>query len=375
MYLLIYCPTLFASVEPVEMRVNWVPRKPINFHRVEELLRESISSNTFTNYGPVVKRTEEFIRHRFGINENRAVILVSNATIALDIVARGFDLLTSKDNKWATSAFTFPSSAQVKGGRHTEIVDIDGDFGLDLTDPVLDIVDGLFVTNVFGNIVDVSKYEDYAMKNNKLLVFDSAATPFTFTNGDNSLNRGHGSVLSFHHTKCMGFSEGGALFTTRQLEPFCRKLINFGIDNSSFSPQWEPMGMNGKMSDISASFLLGYLEENLDTVASHHRAVYESFSEGIKRFGGKVKMFPNFSDATPVVPCLCVVFDKDTDHLVKMLANAGIYSRRYYNPLDPSRKRSVVLHERILCLPCHTDVSQCNIDAYVEIIGNFLDES
>ena len=357
------------------MRVNWVPNKPINFHRIEDLLQESISSNTFTNHGPVVKRTETFIRHKFGINENRAVILVANATVALDVVARGVDLLTSRENKWATQSFTFPSSAQVKGGGETKIVDIDGNYGLDLSDPILDKVDGLFVTNVFGNLVDVSKYEDYAMKNNKFLVFDSAATPLTYIDDENSLNRGHGSILSFHHTKCMGFSEGGLIVTTRQLEPFCRRLINFGIDNSSFSPQWEPTGMNGKISDVGASFLLSYLESSLDQVVNHHRVLYESFSAKIKIFEDQVCMFPNFSDGTPVVPCMCVIFNKDTDHLVKMMANSGIYSRRYYNPLDISCKRSVKLHETIICLPCHVGVTESILEEYIEIIGNFLNES
>lgn len=357
------------------MRVSWTPYKNVNMQRVEELLQESFRTKQLTNGGPVVKHLEGFLRQILGINDNRGVITTCNATVALDIVARSFDLLNSKDNKWATQSFTFPSSAQVKGGSSTKIVDINDSHCLDLNNPILEEVDGLFVTTVFGNLPDISKYEEYATKHKKFIVFDSAATPYSFYKGENVLNRGHASVLSLHHTKAAGFAESGLIVTTRQLEPICRKLLNFGIDNTSFNPKWEPNGMNGKMSDVSASFTLSYLESNFDYIVSHHRTLYEEFSEKIKRFAGEAKMFPNYSDGTPVVPCLCVIFNKKTDHLIKMLSNSGIYSRAYYNPLDSSCYRSVRLHENICCLPCHTDINFEILDEYIDIIGNFLYES
>lgn len=358
------------------MRVSWTPYKHVDMNRVEELLKESFRTKQLTNYGPNVKRLEQFIRERLQIDDDRAVIATCNATVSLDIVARGIDLLTSIDNKWCTSSFTFPSSAQVKGGGSIVIVDVDSSHGLDLKSERLNEVNGIFATNVFGNSMDIEKYEEYAVRNKKYLVFDNAACLHTLYKGKSIHNYGHASVLSLHQTKAGGLGEGSILFTSRQLEPFCRRLLNFGIDNCSFNPVWEPIGMNGKMSDIAASFILSYLEENFDHIVSHHRSLYESFSYKLQRFGDRVKLFPDFSDrASPVVPCFCIIFDKKTDHLIKMFSNSGFQTRAYYNPLDRSCNNSVKLHETIICLPCHTDVTLEILDEYVEIIENFLDEN
>ena len=358
------------------MRVSWTPYKHINFQRVEELLQESLQTKQLTNYGPNVKRLEQFMRQKLQIDDNRAVIATCNATVSLDVIARGIDLKTSNDNQWVTQSFTFPSSAQVKGGNSTKIVDIDSSYGLDLTDPEVLKADGMFVTNIFGTCVDIKKYEEYAMKNKKFLVFDNAACLHTLYDGKSIHNYGHASILSLHHTKSGGFAEGGFVFTTRDMEPVVRRLLNFGIDNASFNPKWEPMGMNGKMSDVSSSFILSYLEENFEYIVSHHKSLYDAFSEKMKSLDqGHVRMFSNFSDESPVVPCLCVVFQKNTDRLVDMLKNSGIYSRSYYNPLDPSCKRSMKLYETIICLPCHTDVTFDNLDEYIGVIENFLNEN
>ena len=43
-----------------------------------------------------------------------------------------------------------------------------GDIGLNDLD---DTVGGIIVTNIFGNIVDINKYETWAKENNKFLIF------------------------------------------------------------------------------------------------------------------------------------------------------------------------------------------------------------
>jgi dTDP-4-amino-4,6-dideoxygalactose transaminase len=359
------------------MRIEWVPSKPVSHDRVRELLQPSIDKNQLTNGGPCVRRLERYIREKLEINSDRGVVCVTNGTVALDVIARAFDILDKKDNQWVTSSFTFPSSAQVKGGGCTTIVDIDRDGGPDLADPTIKEADGLFVTTVFGNLVDVKKYEAFGRENGVRIVFDNAATPFSFFEGENSLNRGDASMVSFHHTKTLGFSEGSACVVSRELEPVVRKLINFGISNTDVNPAWSPLGTNGKMSDVSAAYILAFIEENLDRTVKHHRMLYEALTDRLKRFGptDRVRMFPNFSSETPVAPCLCLIFrDKNTDRLVDMFTNCSVYTRRYYTPLDSSRcKNSVRLHNHIICLPCHVEVSLETLDEYVEVIGNFLE--
>lgn len=356
------------------MRVRWVPTKPIDFKRVEELLQDGISSGQMTNYGTTVKKLENFIREKLHIGDSRAVIATCNATISLDIAARSIDILTGRDNKWVTSSFTFPPTVQVKGGNSVKIVDIEsGDFGLDLEAPGVDNADGIFVTSIFGNCADICAYEEYAKSHGVHLVFDNAACFNTLYEGTSIHEYGECSILSLHQTKVGGIAEGSIMFTTRELEPIARRLINFGIDNASFDPKWHEKGMNGKMGEPAAAFILSYLEPNFESICSHHRSMYEFFSSSIKKFGDQVCLFPNFG-GTPVSPCLCIVFQKNTDRLVEIFKNCGIYTRKYYKPLDDSLNANQ-LYDNICCLPCHVEVTFDILKEYIEIIGNFLNES
>ena len=99
------------------------------------------------------------------------------------------------------------------------IVDIDEGGGLDLSKVPADS-DGIIVTNIFGNVVDIDKYVEWAEKNKKFLVFDNAATAYTFYKGKNSCNYGSGSILSFHHTKPFGFGEGGCIVIDKKYEQY-----------------------------------------------------------------------------------------------------------------------------------------------------------
>ena len=44
--------------------INWIPEKRINFELINSLLQTTINTNQFTNYGPNVKKLENFIREK-----------------------------------------------------------------------------------------------------------------------------------------------------------------------------------------------------------------------------------------------------------------------------------------------------------------------
>ena len=171
--------------------INWVPNKKIS--NINEILEDSINQNQFTNYGPCVKKLEEIIKKKLIIDDTKS----------------GIELLKNKKMNWATQSFTFPPSAQGPLS-NTLIIDIDDDGGLDIS-KIPKGIEGIIVTNIFGNIVDINKYINYCNKNDIILLFDNAATPFTFYEDKNCVNYGLGSIISFHHTKPIGFGEGGAI--------------------------------------------------------------------------------------------------------------------------------------------------------------------
>lgn len=350
--------------------VKWVPKKVINKYVVERHLKWCEETSQFTNYGPNVRYLEDFIRKFLEIDEEKAVICVCNGSIAIHILcaAFGYNDYKSRSLNWATQSFTFPPSAQNILDPVT-VIDIDDEGGLDL-DKVPEDIDGIIVTNIFGNAVNIEKYIQWAKENRKFLVFDNAATTFTVYKGKNSCNYGHGSIISFHHTKPLGFGEGGAIIVDKIYEQSVRRLINFGLDNHHPTVKWHPAGTNGKMSDISAIYILQYLTKAEDIIV-HHHALYEYLHRKLcdKDY---VELYPNFSDGTPFVSCFCLIFSEYKDELRKELISKDFYCRKYYKPLSPTPK-ALEIYNKILCIPCTIDVSAGDLDFFVKTLETYYE--
>jgi dTDP-4-amino-4,6-dideoxygalactose transaminase len=343
--------------------IHWVPKKRINQQKVITLLESSISSNKFTNYGPNVKLLEEKTRELLQIDNSKAVICVSNGTVALWATVAAFEMHNNKNLHFYTQSFTFPASAQGYLS-NVKIIDIDSEGGLDLDLVDKDTCDGIIVTNIFGNLVNISKYETWCKENNKLLIFDNAATSYSFYNNKNSCNFGNASTISFHHTKPIGFGEGGAIIIDVKYEKYVRNIINFGIDNYSIESKWDRRGSNYKMSDIQAVYIIQYLE-NFNAIIQHHNILFKYFINEIQKYSLNIKLFPNFSDSTPFISCFSI-FMKNSNKIIELLLRNNIYCRKYYNPLieTPVSKE---FYDSIICISCTVDMSTEDIDRIIYI--------
>ena len=352
--------------------LNWVPNKNIDTELVNKLLEKSIENNQFTNNGPNVMLLESFIRDKFKINDDKSVIVVTNGAVALHSLTSGIRYTENKTIKWATQSFTFPPSAQ-SNLSNVEIVDIDKDGGIDLK--LIDkSINGIIVTNIFGNVVDIDKYTEWAKTNNKFLIFDNAASAYTFYKDKNCLNYGNGCIISFHHTKPFGFGEGGAIIVDKKYEKAIRCLNNFGIGLTD--EYWVKEGNNNKMSDISAVYILKFLMNNFDKIVSHHNDMYMYVNEKIKKIKDeegidlKWKLFPSFHDDNIIVPsCLCILFDNYDDNIRLKLLDNNIFCRKYYYPLK-NTKIACEIFNSILCITFTTEMTKDNIDEIFEIISN-----
>jgi dTDP-4-amino-4,6-dideoxygalactose transaminase len=331
--------------------MSWIHNKTINHIKINERLNKCLETGQFTNNGYNVKDLEFFIRKNFKINDEKSVICVTNATVGLWALTSAIDFNDNINIKWCSQSFTFPSSVQGLL-KNTIIVDIDNEGGLNL-DMVPDECNGIIVTNVFGNVVDISKYEKWAKDNNKYLIFDNAATAYTFYKGQNSCNYGVGSIISFHHTKPFGFGEGGAIIIDHKYEEAVRRIINFGISNEK-QLKWNSFGGNYKMSEISAIYIIQYLEDNMDNIIQHHRNMYEKYKN-------HYTMYPNFGDIdNTVLSCFCLLDDKFTNEYVNKIIELGIMCRKYYNPLIDT-KNAMNIYNKILCYPLNLDINNITL--------------
>ena len=348
--------------------LNWVPNKSIDIELVNKLLKKSIETNHFTNNGPNVQLLESFIKDKFKIDEDKSVIVVTNGAVALHSITSGIQYTENKMIAWATQSFTFPPSAQ-SNLSNVEIVDIDREGGIDLE--LLDEnINGVIVTNIFGNVVDIDKYTEWAKQTDKFLVFDNAATAYTFYKGKNCLNYGNGCIISFHHTKPFGFGEGGAIIVDKKYEHAIRCLNNFGIGLTT-NNYWVKEGNNNKMSDISAVYILQFLMNNFDKIVNHHNDLYKYVKYKIEKCDNPIttwKLFPSFHYNDIIVPsCLCLLFDSYDDNIRLKLLENNIYCRKYYYPLK-NTKVACEIFDSILCISFTTETTKEDVDRIFEIL-------
>tara|TARA_B110000259_G_C14016747_1_gene401579 strand:- start:1177 stop:2217 length:1041 start_codon:yes stop_codon:yes gene_type:complete len=345
------------------MKYSWISNKNINNTKVEHLLNTSLASNQFTNNGPNVKLLEKMIKEKFQIDDTKAIIAVTNGSVALHALASGIQNDHNHKIKWATQSFTFPPSAQ-GSLTNAKIVDIDRDGGLKL-DELDESINGIIVTNIFGNIVDIQKYENWANENDKFLIFDNAATPFTFYKRKSCCNYGHGCTISFHHTKPLGFGEGGAIIVDRKYESNIRCLTNFGFFPGNTN--WDREGNNYKMSDISAVYIIQYLD-NFDNIVKKHKELYRYFKTKLIQHNMPIKLFPSFHDEDKIMPsCFCLLFDNYDDNIRLKLLENNIFCRKYYHPLK-NTQNAVDIYQKILCLPCNVDIAKKDIDHFIQLL-------
>lgn len=338
--------------------MEWLAKKDINIDIVNNLMKKPLESNQFTNGGINIKLLENFIKETFKIDDNKCVIVVTNGSVALHSITSGIEYYKKKKINWATQAFTFPPSVQ-SNLSNTKIIDIDKYGGLDIT-KIDNSINGLIVTNIFGNVVDIEKYESFCKKNNKFLIFDNAATGYTEYKGKNCLNYGIGCTISFHHTKPFGFGEGGAIIVDKKYENCIRCLNNFGIGLTN--KYWVPEGNNNKMSEISAIYILQYLKRNVDTIIKKHNELYLYFQEQIIKYKiTHFKLFSSFHDGIIVPSCFCILFDNYDDKVRETLLENNIQARKYYHPLDDSKIANEIF-DKILCIPCNIDMNQNDVD-------------
>jgi len=337
------------------MYVNWLNRKTPDFSRVQNLLDESMRKNHYTNSGPLAKKLEDLLREKLEIDDSKIVRATSNGTAALHALVEGMRLYHSKNLKFATHSWTFPS-AVIGPLRGTQIVDLTKDFDIDL-DEVSDDVDGIIITNPFGYLMDLDEHRKWAREKGKILIYDNAAAPLSYKNvsklhGSNSLNLCDGSFISLHQTKSLGFGEGGLLVTDKKYEEAIDRAMNFGFD---YSREWHPFSSNYRMSDLAAAFIYDHVERNFRQITEHSASLEDIFDEVCEH--NSWKKMPNRAGDWCLLNSL-VFFTKDVG--IKNLNN--FEWKKYYKPLI-SKPVADSFYREVICLPCHTEVTTYDLRA------------
>lgn len=349
---------------------NWVCKKNVDLKNIDDEIKECFKTNHFTNNGKNVVKTQRIIKDIFKINDSKEVLLVCNGAMGLNALVGGYNMLANKKLKWIVQSFTFPCSVQ---GclENSIVVDIDEvNLGPSICklEELVNEYDGIVITNCFGTSCNINLYEEFSKKNNKILLFDNAASSFTYYNGQNHLNYGNGTMVSLHHTKPIGFGEGGFIVVDKEMKDIMEKTICFGFTSTN-RQNFNVYASNYKMSEISCIYIAEYLK-NIDLIYKHHTFIIKLFIELLEKNNllSKVSLYKNFSDYNnSLMSCIPIIFNKPIT-IEKFTIN-GIDAKKYYFPLN-NDINSNDLFNRIICLPLNLDVTLETLNLYINVIND-----
>lgn len=340
------------------MEIKFLDKNDINYSRVKELLLISKDNNLFTNNGPVKNILEDKLKNILGLDKDKKVLCLNNGTSALSVLLFLYEIKNKKSLKWLSPSFTFPSVISNK--HNTLLTDIDiNTFTLNENDSLINEVDGIILTNLFGTTVDIEKWVNICLERGKILIFDNASSPLTLFNGKKISNYGDASYGSLHHTKYMGFGEGGFIVINEKDYELCKTISNFGFYGENISN----LSSNFKMSDISASFILQHLESfNYNDYID----VQNKLIKKISQING-VNIF-NYNEGV-VYGNLPLLFERNIESCE--FIEKGISANKYYKPLLP-HKNSLDIYNRIINLPLNNSLNDEKINFMVNKIKEIL---
>ncbi len=333
--------------------IKYIQKKHINFIELENTLNESINLNHFTNRGPTKFLLENKLQDLLNIDSSKRVICVANGTLALHALMLFYEKKHKKNIKWATPSFTFPSS--VVGKFNASILDIELDtYTIALNDKNLNKFDGFIITNLFGTYPkNIDEWISECKKREKILIFDNASSPLSTLNQVNISNLGDASFGSLHHTKYLGFGEGGFIVINKQDYDEINSILGFGFDGMSVKRIYNKYSSNFKISDVSSAFILQHIK-NYDI--KKHKQVQDLLVEQISDIE-KIKLF-NYNKNV-VYGNLPILFNKKIDHLI--FRDQNIETHKYYYPLK-NTKNSMNLYDRIVNFPLHCDLTEYEVE-------------
>lgn len=366
------------SESPLHVGRPNIGRKEQFMRRVEDML----DRRWLTNAGPFVQEFEKKVAELLGVKH---CISMCNATVGLEIAIRALGMT----GEVIIPSFTFIATAHALQWQEITPVFCDVDPRTHNLDPaqvekmITPRTSGIIGVHVWGRPCAVDSLTAIASKHKLKLMFDAAHAFACSHKGKMIGNFGHCEVLSFHATKFLNTFEGGAVVTNDdELNEKIRLMRNFGFqgfDNVVY------LGVNGKMSEVSAAMGLTGLESLSDFISVNQRN-YNAYRNELRNIPGVTLID---YDTTEKCNLQYVVAEVDAqksgltrDRIIQVLHAENVLARKYFFPgchrMQPYRSYfphaglllpiTEKVTSQVLVLPTGTAVSVEELTAVSRII-------
>lgn len=343
-------------------------------------VRDILESRWFTNDGPYVKEFERRVAEDAHVEH---CIAVCNGTIALELAATAAELT----GEVIVPSFTFVATAHALlwCGLTPLFCDVDPNtHNLDLghlEGLINERTSAIIGVHVWGRPAYSDHLERLAERHGLRLFFDAAHAFGCSYAGQPVGGRGDAEILSFHATKVVNTFEGGAVLTNDDdLAARIRSLRNFGFVDYD---EVHALGINGKLSEVSAAMGLTSLDHFDETVALNQRNYVHYRNELDAITGVSVLAYDeaernNYQYVVlELDPADCLL---PRDDLVRVLHAENVIARRYFYPgvhrMEPYRSlyaglvlpATEAVADRVVVLPTGETVDEAAVGTISNLI-------
>lgn len=338
-------------------------------------------SKTLTNGGPMHRLLEAELCAYLGVKH---ISLFANGTLALVTALQALRIT----GEVITTPFSFVAGAHALrwNGIKPVFVDIDPvSMNLDpqrIEAAITPQTTAIMPVHCYGNPCDVAAIQRIADNYNLKVIYDAAHAFGVTAQGQSILNHGDLSILSFHATKVFNTFEGGAIVSPDlKTKQHIDHLKNFGfVDEVTVVAT----GINGKMSEVNASFGLLQLK-HLGRAISRRREIDHLYRARLADTPGIRCVEPTGQDIAnhSYFPILVQPeYPLSRDQLYDSMKAQDIRARRYFFPLIssfpmyrglPSASPENLpvasrLASQVICLPLYPAMTDHDVDRVVAVI-------
>ena len=351
--------------------------------RLHEMIDDIFQRKWLTNNGHYVQELESQLQNFLGVKH---VIAVNNGTTGLEIAIHALGL----KGEAIVPSYTFIATPHslLWSGITPVFCDIDpSTYNIDvdkIESLITDNTSAILAVDVYGRPSDKERIAEIAKNHNLSLIFDAAHSFGNSYKGKMIGNFGEAEVFSFHATKFFNSFEGGAIATNNdELAEKCRAIRNFGFNGGE---RTQFLGINGKMSEVSAAMGIVSLENIQHTIAANKQN-YRAYRDGFQVIPG-IKLIDYEESEKCNYQYVIIEVDEticglSRDELSTILESEGIGTRKYFSPgcheMEPYRTMfpdsgsklpvTDAISKRVLALPTGIAVSTED----VSVIANIID--
>ncbi|CAN5610080.1 aminotransferase class I/II-fold pyridoxal phosphate-dependent enzyme [soil metagenome] len=343
----------------------------------------------FTNGGPYEVAFERRIAELAGVSH---CVAVANATIGLEIAIRA----TGLSGEVIVPSFTFVATAHALQWQQITPIFCDIDPHTYTLDPdrveelITPRTSGIIGVHLWGRSCDIDGLSALARRYGLKLLFDAAHALACSHRGVMIGSFGDAEVFSFHATKFINSFEGGAIVTNSdELAHRARLMRNFGFVGYD---EVDHIGINGKMTEISAAMGLTSLE-SLDEIVAANRRNHYAYARGLRDVPGITLVTYDEAERCNYQYAVILVDPRaaglERDQIYRLLHAENVVARRYFHPgchrLEPYRSSQPSAGQRlpvtervsgeVLALPTGSTVREEDVDRVCSVLRMAVQES